>query len=250
MDKATKRLLKQGQILEIHCACVIHDTKYDFSYVDKLYRGLCRNLTPRVILHVYTESNRPVPEPYVKHSLVEWPGVRGPKQSWWYKIQVFNPEHHSGQLLYFDLDTVIVHNIDWIWKLPSKNFWAVKDFKYLFRSRRVTLNSSVMWFDTGKYKFVYDNFDYKSLKKTAVRYHGDQDYIHQQLSSKHINYFDTNKIKSYRWQVKEGGYNFATRKHHNPGARTVLDNDTSILIFHGSPNPHECMDKEVQAHWI
>ena len=106
-----------------------------------------------------------------------------------------------------------------------------------------------MWFDTTKYKFVYENFDYKKLKKTAVRYHGDQDYIHHQLSAQVINYFDVNKIKSYKWQIKEGGYNFATRKYQNPSARTVLDNNASILIFHGNPNPHECADSEILQHW-
>ena len=249
MDKATKRLLKQGKLLEIHCACVIHDTKYDFSYVDKLYRGLCRNLTPRVILHVYTESNRPVPEPYVKHCLQEWPGIRGPKQSWWYKLQVFNPEHYSGQLLYFDLDTVIVNNIDWIWQLSKENFWAVKDFKYLFRSKRVTLNSSVMWFNSSKHKYVYDNFDRSIVKKHRTRYHGDQDYIHAQVCNDQLRYFDVDKIKSYKWQVKEGGYNFSTRKFYKPGEICWPTADTSILVFHGNPNPHEESHPIIKEHW-
>jgi len=247
MAKKIRRLL--GGVNQIHCACVIHDTKYDFSYVDKLYRALCRNLTPEVILHVFTESNRSVPVPYIKHSLQEWPGIRGPKSSWWYKIQLFNPEHYSGQLLYFDLDTVIVGNLDWIWALPQDRFWAVKDFKYLFRSRRVTLNSSVMWFNTNKCKYVYDNFDSGPVRKQTVRYHGDQDYIHTQIPSDQLSFFDIAKVKSYKWQIKEGGYNFSTRKHISPGAKTVIDSDTTVIIFHGNPNPCEENHPVIRDNW-
>ncbi len=247
MAKKIKRLL--GGVNEIHCACVIHDTKYDFTYVDKLYRALCRNLTPDVILHVYTESNRPVPAPYVKHTLEEWPGVRGPKKSWWYKIQLFNPDYHSGQLLYFDLDTVIVDNIDWIWKLSQSHFWAVRDFKYLFRSRRVTLNSSVMWFNTELYRHIYTEFDSKNITKSVGKFHGDQDYIHTKVCGNKLRYFDSELVQSYKWQVKEGGYNFTKRQHFKPGEITWPSSNTSILVFHGSPNPHEENHPLLKDNW-
>ena len=172
MAKKIKRLLGENVI---DCACLIHDTLYDFAYVDKLYKALCRNLTPEVKLHVYTESNRNVPAPYIKHSLEEWPGIRGPKSSWWYKVQLFNPEQHRGNLLYFDLDTIIVNNIDWIWQLPQNYFWAVRDFKYLFKSRRATINSSVMWFNLQKYNYVYQ------LTNAS---------INLLLNLKHANYLD------------------------------------------------------------
>ena len=58
VDKIKKRT---GVGEYIDCACLIHHTLYDWSYVDKLYNSLCRNLTPTVRLHVYTESNRFVP---------------------------------------------------------------------------------------------------------------------------------------------------------------------------------------------
>lgn len=233
----------------IDCACLIHDTLYDFSYVDKLYRGLCRNLSPQVKLHVYTESNRYVPEPYIKHSLEEWPGIRGPKSSWWYKIQLFNPAHHQGNLLYFDLDTLIVNDIDWIWQQNTKNFWAAKDFKYLFRAKRSTINSSVMWFDTQKWSHVYNDFDFKSVAKRRSVWHGDQDYIHQAIPDKQIHYLDTSRIRSWKWELLDGGYDFKIRRHRTPKSGTVIDDVTSVLIFHGNPKPHEIDDTVIMDHW-
>ena len=124
----------------IDCACVIHGSLYDWKYVDKLYNMLTRHLTRTVRLHVYTEAGRSVPSPYIKHELIDWK-ISGPKQSWWYKVQLFNSEHHRGSLLYLDLDTVITKNIDWIWQLKTRHFWAVKDFKYLWRPAFQSINS-------------------------------------------------------------------------------------------------------------
>lgn len=232
----------------IHCACLIHDVAYDWCYVENLYRSLCRNLTPKVTLHVYTEKNRPVPAPFVKHDLQEWPGIRGPKRSWWYKIQLFNPRHHQGPMLYFDLDTVITGNIDWIWQLPLNRFWAVQDFKYLWRSNRVTINSSVMWFDPTMWSHIYQSFDPQEVVMNR-RWHGDQDFIHENLPPEKIGYFDRARVKSWRWQLLDGGYDFKSRRHLVPGTGTALDTETSVMIFHGNPKPHQIQDPVILQHW-
>lgn len=233
----------------IDCACLIHDTLYDWTYVDKLFNSLCRNLTPTVRMHVYTESNRQVPSHMIHHALTEWPGVRGPKQSWWYKIQLFNDEFHKGHLLYFDLDTVITKNIDWIWKCKPTCFWAVKDFKHLFRPRKTTINSSVMWFDVSKYSYIYKNFDSGAVRKKQMRFHGDQDYIHHEIPFDQLRYFDSARIKSWKWEVKDGGFDFGKRRYQNPESGTLIDDMTSVLVFHGDPKPHHVTDKDVVVHW-
>ena len=232
----------------IDCACVIHGDYYSWDYVDRLYRGLCRNLTPKVILHVYTEAGRPVPEPYVKHSLTEWPGVSGPKKSWWYKIQLFDSDSLSADLLYFDLDTVIVSNIDWIWLLKPKYFWAVRDFKYLFRSKRATANSSIMWFNTKRFNWIYQQFDPGIIDSQQWRNRGDQDYIYHHLSDS-VRFLDFDRIQSWRWQALDGGFDFVARKHRQPGAGTSIDSKTSVLVFHGTPKPHEVEDPVIKQYW-
>ena len=250
MAKKIKRLT--GVSDTIDCACLIHDTLYDWSYVDKLYNSLCRNLTPTVRMHVYTESTRHVPQPYIRHNLEEWEGVRGPKRSWWYKIQLFNPIHmlpDQGQMLYFDLDTVIVGNIDWLWNVNRDRFWAARDFQYLMKSSRWKINSSVMWFDPLKYSYVFKEFDTKQIVNNArCPWHGDQDYIFSKVKTD-VNYYSTDQILSYRWQVKEGGFDFRYRKPINPGAESTITGTASVLIFHGNPKPHEVTDRLILSHW-
>lgn len=248
--KARRKALEQARANRhyIDCACLIHDTLYDWTYVDRLYNALVRNLTPAVRMHVYTESNRPVPQPYIHHALEEWPGLRGPKQSWWYKVQIFNKQYFTGDLLYFDLDTVITNNIDWIWQQSTQKFNAARDFKYLFKPRRTTINSSVMWFNVEKYNYVYQNFDPAHITKRKARYHGDQDYIHDQIPPLDLHYLDFTRIKSYKWEVAEGGFDFNRRKPLSPGAPTILDG-VSVLVFHGNPKPAKVSDPVIHEHW-
>jgi len=249
MVKKNRQQVAPEPIEVIDCACLIHDVQYQWDYVDKLYNSLCRNLTPTVRMHVYTEKHRIVPGHMIHHPLQEWENIRGPKRSWWYKIQLFDRRQHAGPLLYFDLDTVIVGNIDWIWQLPTDRFWAVQDFKYLFRPSRSTINSSVMWFDPARWDHVYREFDPSDVVQKRNRWHGDQDYIQEKMPPGQVGYFDTEFVKSWRWELQDGGYDFRFRKHKNPGAGTSLPPQTSVLIFHGSPKPHEISDPTVLQHW-
>jgi hypothetical protein len=232
----------------IDCACVIHGNKYHWQYVDTLYNMLSRNLSRPVRLHVYTESNRTVPTPYIKHELTDW-NITEPKQAWWYKVQLFNTEHHRGSLLYFDLDVVITKNIDWIWQLKLRHFWAVKDFKHIWRPMYQSINSSIMWWDTTQFDWVWRNFQELDLAQTIKRFHGDQDYINSVITEQQRRYFNTDLVKSWRWQCLDGGYDFKRRMWKSPGSGTNINDSTAILVFHGDPKPDQTQDLVVIKNW-
>lgn len=232
----------------IDCACVIYGQAYDWTYVDKLYAMLNRHISVGIRLHVYTEASRPVPEPMIKHVLEDF-GALGPRKAWWYKMQLFNPAHHAGPLLYFDLDTVIVNNIDWIWHLPLTHFWAVQDFKQLWRPTHHGINSSVMWWNTQQFDQVWHEFRRRPLNEVMRRFPGDQDYLTATIAETERRFFDQSRVQSWRWQCLDGGYDFHARRHHTPGSGTVYGDRTSVLIFHGRPKPDQVSDPVIQQHW-
>lgn len=232
----------------IDCACVIHGDGYNWQYVERLYNMLNRYITPGIRLHVYTEADRIVPSPMIKHELKDW-GISGPKQSWWYKMQLFNTEHHAGPLLYFDLDVVIIKNIDWIWKLSSEQLWGVRDFKYLWRPTNYGLNSSIMWWDTRKFNYVWEEFSKNNITQSIVGYHGDQDYITQAIQPVDRRFFDINRIKSWRWECLDGGYNFQKKRYNSPGTGTTVSDLTNVLVFHGNPKPSDVQDSMIIQYW-
>jgi hypothetical protein len=232
----------------IDCACVIHGDAYAWTYVERLYNMLSRHITPGIRLHVYTETDRPVPAPMIKHALTDW-GINGPKQSWWYKMQLFNSQHHAGSLLYFDLDVVIVKNIDWIWHNPAKFFWSINDFKHLWRPHHRGINSSIMWWDTRVFDYVWRNFKLTNLNNLIKQHKGDQDYLNVAINNNQLRFLDAENIKSWRWQCQDGGYDFKKRLFLQPGAGTQLTNNTSVLVFHGRPKPDQILDPVIVQHW-
>ena len=233
------------------CACVIHGTGYDWQYVDKLYNMLTRNLQGGIRFHVYTEASRSVPPHMIKHQLTEWPGIGGPRRSWWYKMQLFNAQHHQGDLLYFDLDCVIVADLQWLVDLPTDHFWTIRDFRYLQRAGYSGMNSSVMWWNTERYAHVWENFSRQDINQTVRKYAGDQDYLYAVIPPTEVRYFDRQQLQSWRWQVQDGGYDFTQRRARKPGTGPALDPAASIVVFHGSPKPHECItDPVIQRFWV
>jgi len=232
----------------IDCACVIHSNGYDWQYVDKLFNMLSRNLSNPVRLHVYTEPERTVPPHMIKHNLIEWPGIAGPKKSWWYKMQLFNPAVYSGQILYFDLDVVITNSIDWITVLPQRNFWAIHDFRRLWKKTCRTVNSSVMYFDTREYEYVWTKFQQHSLDSVINNYKGDQDFITEAVNPQQLRYFDLDRIVSWRWQA--AGNPYQRQRNLIKRADTVtIPQNASVLIFHGDPKPHQVDHQIVQQYW-
>lgn len=244
-----KARIRDSMSDRINCACVIHGDTYDWIYVERLYSMLTRHLSRPVRLHVYTEAHRAVPDHMVKHSLKEWPGISGPKKSWWYKMQLFNPEHFVGRMLYFDLDVVIVRNIDWIWGLSQKYFWAVHDFRHLWKPTWKGINSSMMFWEQNQFDHIWKDFTSKTLDYLVRQYHGDQDYLNTVLDQSHLRYISDQQVKSWRWQIKDGGMDTKTRVYQRPQAGSVLDPLTSVVIFHGHPKPHEIDDPLVRDHW-
>ena len=258
MSKKTQRILdrhNQDQNVQkfqnhIDCACVIHGNHlYSWDYVQKLYNMLQRNFTPEIRFHVFTEHDRPVPANMIKHILTEWPGVVGPKKSWWYKIQMFDHQHLQQRLLYFDLDVVITGNLDWMLDLDPQFFWTLRDFKSLWRPNWQGINSSIMFWDTLRFKHIWQQFQQQNLAYLMRKFHGDQDFLTSILSQDDLRFVPDQRVASWRWQIQDGGLDFKTRNYRTPGIASPILDHTDILVFHGRPKPHEVGDSIVGEHW-
>lgn len=231
----------------INCACVIHGSFYSWDYVDKLYSMLSRHLSQPVQLHVYTEPDRKVPAHMIKHGLSSLNTLTR-QRSWWYKLEMFNPEHYTGPLLYFDLDVVITGNIDWIVQQPVDYFWTLRDFKRLWRPQYTGINSSVMWWDTGRFSFIWDDFKSRDFSYLQRQYRGDQDFLNDVVDQSQFKFLDESRIRSWRWECLDGGWDFKRRRYRQPGSGTAL-NGTDVLVFHGQPNPADVQDPVILEHW-
>ena len=234
---------------EFNCACVIHGQKYSWQYVDNLYRMLCRHISAPIKLHVFTEANRSVPNHMIKHTLKEWPDVSNTRQAWWYKMQMFDPAHNLGRLLYLDLDVVVCDSLDWLQTLDHSLFWTINDWRRFWKSNWTGINSSMMYWDTASFPEIWDEFKNTGLKQAVRQFAGDQDFLTKALSPNRVRYFDDAVVRSWRWQIKDGGMDPKTRKYARPDAGSILTPGTAVMVFHGSPKPHEIQDEAIIKLW-
>lgn len=167
---------------------------------------------------------------------------------WWYKLSMFNDLGISGTALFMDLDVVIYRNIDKFFEFSPGDFCIIRDFNRCNIPKIQKMNSSVFRLELNSLQHVYRNY----VSATQVynkRFRGDQEFIENQV--KNFSYWPDSWALSYKWEmhnrhsVKFDGKLYKFTDRLNP-----LDTDeTSIAVFHGTPNPHECTDPWVIQHW-
>jgi hypothetical protein len=106
-----------------------------------------------------------------------------------------------------------------------------------------------MWWNTDSYNYIWQNFKVQELSRILSKYHGDQDYISEAIPVAERRFLDVDRVKSWRWQCLDGGYNFAQKRHLLPNTGTTLLPPTSVLVFHGRPKPDKITDSVIIQHW-
>jgi hypothetical protein len=195
--------------------------KYDATWVQKLQRGVARNLT--------------IPHRFVCLSDMEIPNVEViPLQNnwmmYWSKIEMFRPGLFSGSTLYLDIDSMMTNNIDDIAKIKS-DFVMLTDFYPSFK------NSGLMRWDASNPIFskIYTDFIKDPIGKMvehrykgAISY-GDQEFIQTTL--------ENSEIKIDEWQKimpKDYFLEFSFENRPNPAINNP-PKDVKICYCLGSP---------------
>lgn len=191
---------------ELTVFCVYQGTKYHKGYVYALRDMVAKYLTvPHEFKCISTDKFDGITQrkPYV------------PYQGWWQKIGLFAPGVATGPSLYFDLDVVIVDNIDYMVEFTKAQFAAPANWA---QSGHGGIQSSVMvW--SGNWTEPFDRFDYPN---DSERLWGDQEFLTELLGD---NWTRLPGVCSYKYHCKNG----------KPVGQ-------SVIVFHGKPDPHEVND--------
>lgn len=167
---------------------------------------------------------------------------------WWYKLSVFNQLPFQGTALFLDLDLIVFKNIDHLFTYKPGSFCSIRDFNRSVSPNYNRINSSVFRFEINSLTHIYNSYIQNSDVITR-RFRGDQDYIETQIPNNV--FWPDNWIRSYKWEMRDRksmvqqGNTYTFTKPENP----VIFPDTSIAVFHGTPNPHECADTWVKQNW-
>lgn len=145
-----------------------------------------------------------------------WPG-------WWSKLELFRPGLFSGQVFYFDLDTMIVGDVTDI-VTREQDFAALSD---MYHSERMG-SGLLAWNADQDYSALYDTFSRdKIVEYTEVKERwGDQGWIEHNLLEPADRLQDQfpGRIVSYKVDVRKQG---------------KVPDAASVVVFHGKPRPHQ-----------
>lgn len=175
----------------------------------------------------------------------------GYARGWWHKVHMFDSSLPlEGRVLYFDLDIVIVNNINKLAENCGNDFYGILDFNRKFHNGYRSLNSSVLSWRHGTQTKLWT--EYIKDTKTAQRLHGDQDWIWRHCRDT-IKFWPIEWIQSYKWEIRSKDElmvnklrqrNFKTVNHE-----VSVSEDCSVLVFHGDPKPQDVEDKIVVDNW-
>jgi hypothetical protein len=225
---------------------VHHGSAYGPEYVLNLWQASRRNSRTGFEFYVFTDNVKQHPQHLGWHfvKLPDYSSVNGFKP-WWYKLEIFNSLNNiKGNNLYFDLDIVVVNNIDDFWDWQPTEFRICHDFNRAFNKHISYSNSSIMaWKDSGL-SWIYEKF-ISNMQYTVRKYRGDQDYIHTELKDQLV-WWPTEWAMSWKWEIKGGGM-IHPRGEYKTNQLYVIPDKTKIIVCHGQPNPHEII--ELRSFW-
>ncbi len=231
-------------IRQNYIVCLKYGTKYSATYVNTLF-NMCSRHTSNFKFVCMTDDATDI-NPEIQ--IIDLPncGITG----WWYKLWVFSGEFPlKGTILFLDLDLVIVNNIDYLWTYKSKQFCIIRDFNRVTVKNWAKFNSSVFRFESQSLTSVWDSFI--SDTRQMVNYHGDQDWLYDKIKTD-FNYWPDIWIQSYKWEVRNRGELISDENRvlsFMTIAEPLINHQTGILAFHGTPNPCQVEDPIIVNNW-
>lgn len=230
----------------LNVICVKHGTKYSEIHVNKLYSMVKRHLTIPYNFYCFTENPKNINAGIKIINLPKQDNITG----WWWKTYIFKQGHFNASdiNLFFDLDMVIISNIDKFINYMPGHFLGLEDVGRVFK-KPLKLGSAVLRWEGSQLSKIWDKFiEDPSIQNSYPG--GDQDWIWK-LCSKQVKFFPRSWIMSYKWEVRN--LSELIRINNKWVFKTVrdpdIDKDTAVLAFHGTPDIEDVKDKIIVENW-
>jgi hypothetical protein len=221
---------------------------YSAEYVNRIYRGVKRNLKRPFRFVCVTDDPKGLVEGVEPVAFPPKPAFfpDGKHYSYWpciyVKLLVFEPGFANlvGPTLFLDIDQIIVGDLDRFFDYRPGEFCIIRNWiewrKHLFRKIPFCGNSSCFRFDAGeKSRYVFETFRREVGDALDDKvYKTEQEFMTHAVGRDKVNFWPDDFVVSFKractwpWPLNH----FLTPRLR-PGA--------SILCFHGKPNPDQAI---------
>lgn len=210
-------------------------TKYGPDYVNRLFNMSRRNLTVPFSFICYTDAPEGL-DPAIDARPLPEMGFDDPEERGWRKLALFKKDIDlEGRVLFLDLDTVIVGNIDDYFTLEGE----VILIKHWRPSKKHGVGETGVYrFDAGREADIYDNF-INNISEVKSSYRHEQAYVGDYLSSRgRLSFWPEKWMPSFKYNCMRP---FLLGLFLEP----KLPAGAKMVVFHGNPTPSQAMEGRV-----
>lgn len=220
--------------------CIKWGTCYNAKYVNALYNGVIRNTKYKVNFYCFTDDSNGFDSNIIVKPLptMNITDIRNA-----YLKEVGLCDNNIGGLngervLYFDLDTVIVDNIDSFFELPKDDkFYIINDWNT--RGDKVG-QGSCFSFVVGTLGYIKDYFEQNYIQVYDKYYTASQEYLSDKVVEKYgkLNFWPEDWSKSFRFHCLPNPLIPFLRRFK----MAKIPNKAKIICFHGHPKLEDAIN--------
>lgn len=211
---------------------------YSIKYVNNLYNMIIRNTTYPINFYCFTDDSEGINENII---VKELPVMNVADLRYAYIKEAGLCDDNLGELngqrvLYFDLDTIIVDNIDCYFELPKGDeFYIINDWN---NKNRVGQASCYSWV-VGTLGFVKKDFEKNPIDIYEKFYTASQEYLSTKIIEKYgkLNFWPESWSKSFRFHCLPTPLIPFLRRFK----MATIPSGAKIICFHGKPKFEDAM---------
>ncbi len=225
--------------------CIKWGTKYGSEYVNRLYQGVCKNLSQPFRFVCLTDDGQGIdpnvdvlPLPVTSFDEASFDSRKGGET--WRKVGLFQPglAGLDGDTLFLDLDIVITGSLDDFFTYEPGKFCVIHDW---LEKRRAWMpgrdgrvgNTSVFRFNPTQHTRVYNHFA-ANESEVLETFRIEQQYVSRTLADD-LAFWPAEWVCSFKRHCRPVfPLNVVCQPHEPTNMR--------ILAFHGYPLPQQAID--------
>lgn len=207
-------------------------TPYPAKYVNNLYNMVLRNTTYPINFYCFTDDAEGIDKNIIIKPL---PKVQVDDLRYVYRKEVGLCDDNLGNLngqrvLFFDLDTIIVNNIDGFFELAKNDeFYIINDWN---NKNKVGQASCYSWV-VGTLGFIKSDFEKDPISIYDKFYTASQEYLSSKVVEKYgkLNFWPEEWAKSFRFHCLPTPLVPFLRKFK----MAKIPKNAKVICFHGRP---------------
>jgi hypothetical protein len=213
----------------VNIVCMRWGTRYPAVYVNRLYEMVQRRLKKPFNFYCITDEEDELLSGVQKIAMPQMPAASDATLFDWCKLGVFSPDMpFKGQVLFLDLDVVLLDNIDCFFQYKGQ-FRIIESWS---QPGKGIGDAAVFCFDAGKHHGIFEAYMQDS-QDVMTTYDSAQHFLSVAVGQGRLHYWPSTWCRNFKrhclskWlRFREASFPYAAK----------------VLVFSGNPKPHHAIE--------